>query len=169
MAKRRPKAPTGCYWRGDTLWGRVRKAGGPAGGFCFSLHTGDPAIARQRFEAQRQSELSEVFTVAGRNSVKNYVNHWRQRRITVALNWCHSSKINGLHSFLQGFLSDAFPFVLATSASAFTSVLAGHCPGQRPGHRQRPRPCVGRTWAPLPPPWRQKSKAGCLRHRHRAS
>jgi integrase/recombinase XerD len=60
MAKRRPKAPIGCYWRGDTLWGRVRKAGGPAGGFCFSLHTGDPAIARQRFEAQKTRLISDI-------------------------------------------------------------------------------------------------------------
>jgi hypothetical protein len=24
MAKRKPKAPPGSYWRGDTLWGRVK-------------------------------------------------------------------------------------------------------------------------------------------------
>lgn len=48
MAKR--KAPKGCFWRGDTLYGRIQTAGGD---IKWSLRTSDPAVARSRREAER--------------------------------------------------------------------------------------------------------------------
>jgi hypothetical protein len=49
MTSRRPKtkAPPGCYWRGDVLWGRIRKGGKT---IMWSLKTGDIHVARARFE-----------------------------------------------------------------------------------------------------------------------
>jgi len=43
MSKR--KAPPGCFWRGDTLWGRIQVRGRD---IKFSLRTNDPAIAQRR-------------------------------------------------------------------------------------------------------------------------
>jgi integrase/recombinase XerD len=50
MAKRR-SAPSGCYWRGDTLWARVKIKGQE---HRWSLHTGDPAVARARYKAGKE-------------------------------------------------------------------------------------------------------------------
>jgi integrase/recombinase XerD len=46
MPKR--KAPAGCYWRNDTLWGRFTKDGRE---IRWSLETDDPKVAAKRFEA----------------------------------------------------------------------------------------------------------------------
>jgi hypothetical protein len=58
--RKKPKPPPGCYWRGQWLWGRVRKAGGPNGGFKFSLRTSDPAVARERFEAEKKRLIADM-------------------------------------------------------------------------------------------------------------
>lgn len=41
------KAPKGCYWRGDTIWGRVKTKGVDKR---FSLRTDDPKVARRRYQ-----------------------------------------------------------------------------------------------------------------------
>jgi integrase/recombinase XerD len=48
MATKRRKAPPGCFWRGDKLFGRKRVNGKLVR---WSLETSDPAIARQRQKA----------------------------------------------------------------------------------------------------------------------
>jgi integrase/recombinase XerD len=58
--RKKQKPPPGCYWRGQWLWGRVRKAGGPKGGFKFSLRTGDPAVARERFETEKKRLIADM-------------------------------------------------------------------------------------------------------------
>jgi len=52
----RPKAPTGCFWRGDVLYGRVQVGGQD---LKWSLRTDDPKIAsaRRRTERDRQVAL----------------------------------------------------------------------------------------------------------------
>jgi integrase/recombinase XerD len=55
---RRPKAPPGCYWRGDTLWGFVKVNGQRKR---WSLQTGDPAVARTRREAGKARIVADVF------------------------------------------------------------------------------------------------------------
>lgn len=84
--------------------------------------------------------LSAVFTASKKNPVKNPVNHWPKRRITEARNLRHSSKINGLHSYLQGFPSDASPSVLGATAPAFASVLAGDSRAKRNRRPCQPHP-----------------------------
>jgi hypothetical protein len=49
---RRPKAPTGCYWRGSVLWGRVKINGSRT---AWSLHTTDPEVASLRREARART------------------------------------------------------------------------------------------------------------------
>lgn len=49
--KRKPKAPAGCYWRGNVLWGRIKVRGRTVR---WSLETDNPAIAKTRREAGKQ-------------------------------------------------------------------------------------------------------------------
>jgi len=52
---RRPKAPAGCFWRGDVLYGRVQIAGGDVK---WSLRTDDPKIAAARRKAERNRQVA---------------------------------------------------------------------------------------------------------------
>jgi integrase/recombinase XerD len=53
MAKR--KAPTGCFWRGAMLWGRIQ-AGGQD--IKWSLHTDDPKVAASRRKVERDRAIA---------------------------------------------------------------------------------------------------------------
>jgi integrase/recombinase XerD len=57
MAAKR-KAPAGCYWRDGVLWGRVKVSGRD---IRWSLHTDNPAIARQRREAGKARAVADAF------------------------------------------------------------------------------------------------------------
>jgi hypothetical protein len=52
-----PKAPRGCYWRGDTLWGSVRIG---VRRIRWSLHTSDPAGARARRAKMKERLISDA-------------------------------------------------------------------------------------------------------------
>jgi integrase/recombinase XerD len=54
---RQRKAPAGCYWRGNTLWGRVKIRGRLVR---WSLATDDPAIAKARRQAGKERALADV-------------------------------------------------------------------------------------------------------------
>jgi len=54
---RQRKAPAGCYWRGNTLWGRVKVRGRL---IRWSLETDDPAIAKARRQAGKERALADV-------------------------------------------------------------------------------------------------------------
>lgn len=45
MGQKRPAAPTGCYWRGNTLWGRAKIRGQTTR---WSLETSDTKVAAER-------------------------------------------------------------------------------------------------------------------------
>jgi integrase/recombinase XerD len=51
MGGRKRKAPSGCYWRAKTLWGRYRPVG--ATPIQFSLCTDDPRVAKERYTAEK--------------------------------------------------------------------------------------------------------------------
>jgi integrase/recombinase XerD len=53
MAKR--KAPKGCFWRGNTLYGRIQAKGGD---IKWSLRTDDPKVARSPREAERNRAIA---------------------------------------------------------------------------------------------------------------
>jgi integrase/recombinase XerD len=58
MARRKPKAPAGCYWRGNTLWGRLKVRGRLVR---WSLNTDDPAVAKARRQAGKERALADAF------------------------------------------------------------------------------------------------------------
>jgi integrase/recombinase XerD len=57
-AAKRRKAPPGCYWRADTLWGKVVIQGKE---FRWSLHTSDPGVAAQRRAEGKERAHSDAY------------------------------------------------------------------------------------------------------------
>jgi integrase/recombinase XerD len=57
MRTKKPKAPAGCYWRGNTLWGRTRIKGRLIG---WSLHTSDAKVAAERRKAGKDRVIADV-------------------------------------------------------------------------------------------------------------
>jgi integrase/recombinase XerD len=55
---KRPKAPPGCFWRGDVLWGRTRIKGRLVR---WSLHTDNPALAKQRRAAGKELAVADAY------------------------------------------------------------------------------------------------------------
>ena len=55
---RKSKPPAGCYWRGSTLWGRIKVRRRL---IRWSLNTSDPAVAKTRREAGRARALADAF------------------------------------------------------------------------------------------------------------
>jgi integrase/recombinase XerD len=54
--KKRLKAPAGCYWRGEILWGRTRVGGH---NIRWSLETDDPQVAAERYRAGKDRVIAE--------------------------------------------------------------------------------------------------------------
>ena len=57
MAGSRSKAPAGCYWRGNTIWGRTQISGREVR---WSLQTDNPKIAAQRRRAGKDRAIAEA-------------------------------------------------------------------------------------------------------------
>ena len=57
MAGSRPKAPAGCYWRGNTIWGRTQVGGREVR---WSLQTDNPRLAAQRRRAGKDRAIAEA-------------------------------------------------------------------------------------------------------------
>jgi integrase/recombinase XerD len=76
MAAKLRKAPPGCYWRGDTLWGRKRVKGRE---IRWSLHTDDPKIARQRFGAGTDRALADAHHGDGKRGLTEVIEAWAEQ------------------------------------------------------------------------------------------
>ncbi len=57
MRIKHPKAPAGCFWRGDTIHGRTRIKGRLV---TWSLHTDNPKIAAERRKAGKDRVVADV-------------------------------------------------------------------------------------------------------------
>jgi integrase/recombinase XerD len=57
MSAKRPKAPAGCYWRANTIWGRAKVRGRE---LRWSLQTSDPKVAAERRKAGRERAIADV-------------------------------------------------------------------------------------------------------------
>jgi integrase/recombinase XerD len=57
MPAKRAKAPAGCFWRGATLWGRIKVRGRTSR---WSLQTNDPKVAAERRKAGKDRAIADV-------------------------------------------------------------------------------------------------------------
>jgi integrase/recombinase XerD len=73
MARRKPKAPPGCYWRGNTLWGRIKVHKRLVR---WSLNTNDPSIAKARRQAGKARALADAFHGDARRSFEEAFSAW---------------------------------------------------------------------------------------------
>jgi integrase/recombinase XerD len=71
--RRHPAAPAGCFWRGDTLWGRKRVKGRA---IAWSLHTDNPKVARERFAAGEKRIVADTYHGDGRRTLAEVVEAW---------------------------------------------------------------------------------------------
>jgi integrase/recombinase XerD len=58
MGRKHRKAPAGCFWRGDTLYGRTRIKGRL---LVWSLRTSDPKVATDRRKVAKERMIADVF------------------------------------------------------------------------------------------------------------
>ena len=59
---RKPKAPPGCYWRGNVLWGQFQVKGQQ---FRITLRTDDPKIALRRVKAAKEAAVEKAYFAKG--------------------------------------------------------------------------------------------------------
>jgi integrase/recombinase XerD len=100
MAKR--KSPSGCYWRGDTLWGRVKVNGRD---IRWPLHTSDPAVARSRRKAGKDRLVADAFHG---DSPRTFVEamegwaSWISRKTSAKTAQRYACSLDQLKDFLEG-------------------------------------------------------------------
>jgi integrase/recombinase XerD len=70
---RKRKAPAGCYWRGNTIWGRVKVRGRL---IRWSLNTDDPAVAKARRQAGKDRAVADAFHGDARRSFEEAFAAW---------------------------------------------------------------------------------------------
>lgn len=100
------KAPAGCFWRGNTLWGRfyingreVRK----------SLQTSDPKVAKRRRQAGQERVIADKFGDATREFVEvvEAWSQWIERQVSPATCRRYATSLDQLAPWLDGkMLSD---------------------------------------------------------------
>jgi integrase/recombinase XerD len=72
MGTKRPKAPTGCYWKGNVLWGRSRKGGKV---IQWSLETNDPRIAEKR-RREKEERIVAILRGDGIKTISDAIEQW---------------------------------------------------------------------------------------------
>jgi integrase/recombinase XerD len=100
MAKR-AKAPPGCYWRGDALWGQKMVDGRRKQ---WPLDTDDPAIAKRRQEAGQARLLADARHGDGKRSLEEAISGWKShldRRIANGARFGQKTKTRYLCSIEQ--------------------------------------------------------------------
>ena len=95
------KPPTGCFWRGNTLWGRIYINGRE---IRRSLQTSDPKIAAQRRKAAQERVIADKFGDATRDFVE-VVEAWSQwitRQVGPATSRRYACSLDQLQPHLDG-------------------------------------------------------------------
>ena len=119
MRNYKPKAPAGCYWKGDTLFGRVRLAGAPARQ--WSLATDDPKIARERYEAGKAKIVAAHRFGDARHTYDDAVEEWAKHiksAVSPKTVQRYAGSLNQIAEKLEGrVLTDITPKLLAEIVS----------------------------------------------------
>jgi integrase/recombinase XerD len=95
------KAPTGCFWRGDTLWGRIYINGRE---IRRSLQTSDSKIAAQRRRAAQERVIADKLGDATRDFVE-VVEAWSQwitRQVGLGTSRRYACSLDQLQPHLDG-------------------------------------------------------------------
>jgi integrase/recombinase XerD len=104
MAKR--KAPKGCFWRGEVLWGRIQAGGRDVK---WSLRTNDSAVARRRLEGERARAVAAIHYGDHRRTFQEVLEAWGKsitsqvRPRTVSR---YAGSLGTLQPFLEGLYLD---------------------------------------------------------------
>src|SRR5258708_24581449 len=104
MAKR--KAPTGCFWRGAVLWGRIQ-AGGED--IKWSLRTDDPKTAASRRKAERDRVIAAQRYGDQRRTFAEAMEAWGRfiaDKISGKTLKRYTSSLSVLQPFLEGMYLD---------------------------------------------------------------
>jgi integrase/recombinase XerD len=100
MAARR-KAPAGCYWRGNTIWGRTVINGRENR---WSLQTDNPKIAAERRKADKERAIADVHGDAVRDFVEvmDLWSHWIKKEVSPKTVKRYACSLDQLALFLDG-------------------------------------------------------------------
>lgn len=102
----RRKAPAGCFWRGNTLWGRIQAGGRD---IKWSLRTNDPKVAAARRNAERDRAIAALHYGDHRRTFQEALESWGQRIVdtvgprTLAR---YVTSLGVLQPFLEGLYLD---------------------------------------------------------------
>lgn len=102
----KPKAPSGCYWRGPTIWSRLKVKGRE---YRWSLRTNDPKVARVRRRADRERYIAEVHYGDSRRSFEDVAEKWIEqivRQISKKTVIRYACSLSQLAPFLDGKMLD---------------------------------------------------------------
>jgi integrase/recombinase XerD len=77
MSKR--KAPKGCFWRGQVLWGRIQAGGRD---IKWSLRTNDPTTAKRRVESERARAVAAIHYGDHRRTFQEVLEAWSKSIIS---------------------------------------------------------------------------------------
>jgi integrase/recombinase XerD len=95
------KAPAGCFWRGNALWGRIYIHGRE---IRRSLQTSDPKIAAQRRKAAQERVIADKFGDATRDFVEviEAWSRWITRQVGPATCRRYACSLDQLQPYLDG-------------------------------------------------------------------
>jgi integrase/recombinase XerD len=101
MATKRPKAPAGCYWRGNTLWGRTFIKGRECR---WSLQTSDPKIAAKRRAAGKERAIADLHGDGSRSfaEVVDAWSLWIVKQVSPKTTKRYACSLDQLEPYLNG-------------------------------------------------------------------
>jgi integrase/recombinase XerD len=101
MPGKRPKVPAGCYWRGDTIWGRTYLNNKE---FRWSLQTSDPKVAARRHKAGKERVIADKHGDASRDFVEvmEAWSSWIKREVSPKTVKRYACSLEQLAPFLAG-------------------------------------------------------------------
>jgi integrase/recombinase XerD len=92
------KAPAGCYWRGDILWGRTFIKGRECR---WSLQTSDPKIAAKRRAAGKERAIADLHD-DGSRSFAEVVDAWIVKQVSPKTTKRYACSLDQLEPYLNG-------------------------------------------------------------------
>jgi integrase/recombinase XerD len=97
----KPKAPSGCYWRGDTLWGRTFIKGRE---HRWSLQTSDPKVAAKRRAAGKERAIADLHGDGSRDFVEvlDAWSRWIAKQVSPKTSKRYACSLDQLAPYLDG-------------------------------------------------------------------